>query len=254
MLKSRKKMLVSSIAMLLVALVALGSATFAWYYNQNTVTASTTTFQASAADGLVIRHQKGQTWTDKIQDLATKETGMTPATIDYSKTWSTMTGEYGAKSSGPAVSTYETAGTAVDNAATDATKHLDAANNAYLIDHFYVATPAAAKKTNCTVTVKGTANANTYLSVAVFVDNVLIGVVNSSGATTTTNRMATGTPTYSLQALNNAFGAFDINSNVNNGDGSEVYVVAFVDGENPKCTTVDANVTPMNFTYEFACS
>ena len=45
MKKSRKKMLLSSIAMLLVALVALGSATFAWYITNATVTAEKTQFK-----------------------------------------------------------------------------------------------------------------------------------------------------------------------------------------------------------------
>ena len=52
MLKSRKKMLLSSIAMLLVALVALGSATFAWYFSNPQVKAEEATIGASTAEGL----------------------------------------------------------------------------------------------------------------------------------------------------------------------------------------------------------
>ncbi len=48
MTKSRKKILLSSIAMLLVALVALGSATFAWFTVQKTVTADTMKVSATA--------------------------------------------------------------------------------------------------------------------------------------------------------------------------------------------------------------
>ncbi len=54
MTKSRKRMLISSIAMLLVALVALGSATYAWFSISKTVKADTMQVKAIAAAGLEI--------------------------------------------------------------------------------------------------------------------------------------------------------------------------------------------------------
>ena len=54
MTKSRKRMLLSSIAMLLVALVALGSATYAWFTIQRTVTADTMNVTAVAQKGIEI--------------------------------------------------------------------------------------------------------------------------------------------------------------------------------------------------------
>jgi hypothetical protein len=51
---SRKKMLLSSIAMLLVALVALGSATYAWFSISKTVTANNMQIKAVATAGLEI--------------------------------------------------------------------------------------------------------------------------------------------------------------------------------------------------------
>lgn len=50
----RKKALLSSVAMLLVALVALGSATFAWFAQNPTVTASGLTLNATTSAGLQI--------------------------------------------------------------------------------------------------------------------------------------------------------------------------------------------------------
>ena len=50
----RKKALLSSVAMLLVALVALGSATFAWFTQNPTVTANGLSLKATAAAGLQI--------------------------------------------------------------------------------------------------------------------------------------------------------------------------------------------------------
>lgn len=52
--KFRKRALLSSVAMLLVALVALGSATFAWFVANPTVTASGLKLETSAAAGLAV--------------------------------------------------------------------------------------------------------------------------------------------------------------------------------------------------------
>ncbi len=53
----RKKALLSSVAMLLVALVALGSATFAWFTQNPTVNADGLSLQATASAGLQILSQ-----------------------------------------------------------------------------------------------------------------------------------------------------------------------------------------------------
>ena len=55
MKNTRKKMLLSSIAMLLVALIALGSATFAWFTSNPNAVASGLKMKASASKGLVIQ-------------------------------------------------------------------------------------------------------------------------------------------------------------------------------------------------------
>lgn len=54
MKNTRKRMLLSSVAMLLVALVALGSATYAWFSVSKTVTADGMSVQAIATAGLEI--------------------------------------------------------------------------------------------------------------------------------------------------------------------------------------------------------
>lgn len=62
MTKSRKRMLLSSIAMLLVALVALGSATYAWFTVNKTVTADTMKVTAATSAGLQITGDNGENW------------------------------------------------------------------------------------------------------------------------------------------------------------------------------------------------
>ncbi len=59
---SRKKMLLSSVAMLLVALVALGSATYAWFTANPNANASGIKLKTTAAAGLVVRTDSDETW------------------------------------------------------------------------------------------------------------------------------------------------------------------------------------------------
>jgi hypothetical protein len=74
---SRKKMLISSVAMLLVAMMALGSATFAWFSTKTTAHAEALTASTVQGTNLVISESKTEGWT---QDL--KFTGTTTATLD----------------------------------------------------------------------------------------------------------------------------------------------------------------------------
>lgn len=61
--KFRKRALLSSVAMLLVALVALGSATFAWFTANPNATASGFKMRTTAAAGLVISTETDSRWT-----------------------------------------------------------------------------------------------------------------------------------------------------------------------------------------------
>ena len=60
--KFRKRALLSSVAMLLVALVALGSATFAWFAANPNAEAHGISMKTTAAAGLVIRTTTDTTW------------------------------------------------------------------------------------------------------------------------------------------------------------------------------------------------
>jgi len=60
--KFRKRALLSSVAMLLVALVALGSATFAWFTANPNASASGISMKTTASAGLVIRTETDTNW------------------------------------------------------------------------------------------------------------------------------------------------------------------------------------------------
>lgn len=59
---SRKKMLLSSIAMLLVAMMALGTATFAWFTSNPNADATGLSLKTTAATGLVIKTDTDEVW------------------------------------------------------------------------------------------------------------------------------------------------------------------------------------------------
>lgn len=59
---SRKKMLLSSVAMLLVAMLALGSATFAWFTSNPKAEAKGLSLKTTASTGLVVRTDSDSAW------------------------------------------------------------------------------------------------------------------------------------------------------------------------------------------------
>ncbi len=70
----RKKALLSSVAMLLVALVALGSATFAWFTSNPNANASGLSLKTTASTGLVIRTETDSTWSHEAKLANNMET------------------------------------------------------------------------------------------------------------------------------------------------------------------------------------
>ena len=64
-LLTKKRALISSVAMLLVAIIALGTATFAWFSSSTQATANSITANTSSASNLVITDGKAQ-WTNRL--------------------------------------------------------------------------------------------------------------------------------------------------------------------------------------------
>ena len=97
MTKSRKRMLLSSIAMLLVALVALGSATYAWFTINRKVEAKTMVVKAATAKGLELTIDNGsnggRTKTYNAFATATDNT-LAPVSFQYTENGLNGTGYY----------------------------------------------------------------------------------------------------------------------------------------------------------------
>lgn len=80
---SRKKVLVSSVAMMMVATVSLGSATFAWFSQKTTATANGLTASTTAASNLRIS-EDAATWTYDL-NYNTAKTLEPASTADFTK-------------------------------------------------------------------------------------------------------------------------------------------------------------------------
>lgn len=64
---TRKRALISSVAMLMVAILALGTATYAWFSAKDTATATGISMKASAASGLLVSLTGNEgTWGDSV--------------------------------------------------------------------------------------------------------------------------------------------------------------------------------------------
>lgn len=92
---SRKKMLLSSVAMLLVAMMALGTATFAWFTQNTTVTANGLDAKAAASSGIkILSDTKAATLATedvtKGDIIADIDNYLYTTTLDTSNSYSTM--------------------------------------------------------------------------------------------------------------------------------------------------------------------
>ena len=87
----RKKALLSSLSMLMVATVAVGSATFAWFTSNKSVTANGMSVKAAAAKGLQITGRNADNAWGPSYTFTTSELTLAPVSIDYSTTAATKT-------------------------------------------------------------------------------------------------------------------------------------------------------------------
>ena len=93
--KSRRRLLISSIAMLLVAMLALGTATFAWFSQNAKATASDIGAKTQRGSNILVS-ENGSTWKDAIV-FGNKATGfytpVTPGSNMASPSWKTTTAD-----------------------------------------------------------------------------------------------------------------------------------------------------------------
>ena len=93
---SRKRLLVSSVAMLLVAMLALGTATYAWFTQNTTATADGIYAKTVKASSLLISDKDTGNWGTSVtynQGTNTAEQTMFPASSGTGQAWFTATSD-----------------------------------------------------------------------------------------------------------------------------------------------------------------
>lgn len=80
---SRKRLLVSSVAMLLVAMLALGTATYAWFTSNRNVSANGMSVKAGAGKGLQISIDNQANWANNATFGAFTDNTLKPVSLGY---------------------------------------------------------------------------------------------------------------------------------------------------------------------------
>jgi hypothetical protein len=145
--KSLRKQLAAAIAMTLVATVALGSSTYAWFTMNREVSVTNMTVKAKSEGGLLISETAGHTAADQWDDVATANslpTGVVlqPTSSSNTKAWYHANSKSANDEAGAAETSlsnnlsgsYATLSLITTNATTDAQAGTNAANAIYYVD------------------------------------------------------------------------------------------------------------------------
>lgn len=273
----RKKALLSSLSMLMVATVAVGSATFAWFTSNKSVTANGMSVKAAAAKGLQITGRNTDDAWGPSYTFQTNQLTLAPVSIDYSTTAATKTtidehlgtpyAPEDVKVTGPWSSAaaanftdFKAADYPVEAIIDNDSKDAVASNTNFAAYQVSVrSTGDAIDNAKLKVTFadkKGTqaTNASKYMRIAVieqtargtgsYTSGTLLGVYgdevyNASTNQTKPNAIASATPTIDDQALlaNNA--VIDLSGTSIDKNGKNYTVLVWFEGQDPQC--IDTN-------------
>ena len=250
-------MLLSSIAMLLVALVALGSASFAWYKTQTSVTAEEAAVGAALADGLEIRKDSANypdtedygAWGTSIELNDAPAGGLAPATMTYAD--DLTNNKYGVGGVGTSYS---------DGTLTSGLT--EAANmSAFTVTRFQVAKSGTAAtyaswQIDHVVVPAGT----TYMAFVVYKDGQKVGSWTSGSNTTKKAKYESSTLSEDTTAFSHT-GTLVNDTNITTGlsnfvvgskDSPTTFVViGFADGFDQNCTSKNAKNDQVKISFTF---
>lgn len=246
--KFRRRALISSIAMLLVALVALGSATFAWFAENPDAKTKSLTLKATASIGLVVQSATEKKldsnwWThEAVLNAASKSGSAMVASTDAIEVGAcslAMDGTYKGQ-----LFTVPASAEDAPDADTGANKVVDATSGSYYSEKLYMkvtgSNSAAVSVTK--VTFSGGASGS-HLQDAVRValtkpDGTVIGIWGPSGATAHKYLLKTGTYTAtgvlsdSNYDLKESGTGYTLSAGTVGTAGTDyINVIAFLDGE-----------------------
>jgi hypothetical protein len=244
-------MLLSSIAMLLVALVALGSATYAWFTINKVVTADRMKVKAAAADGLVINNKKTAEWLPAVS-FANEETILTPVSYAITHNAAMPTGYIakdvkvsGAWSTGNTdISAFEAAPALPDDTYTDATYKFNSTTNVarYDVD---VASSGDAINKAVKVKIEATGSGNTFAKAALVTGGKVVAFYTDGTAYS-----AIDSDTPSVAAAPAALGTttpVQVMASVPTKDNAQAFqLYVWYEGNDPQC--LDSALSPTNNT------
>lgn len=251
----RSKMLLSSIAMLLVALVALGSASFAWYNVQTSVTATGAQVSAAKADGLEIRKYTGavladdDTWGNWTTGITLdSKPNLAPSSIDYNQALNSVT--YATGGEGASF----TDGTLSGNLAA-----VTSGYSSFFINRFQVAASSTGGNIHWRID-NVTAPANTYVAYAIYKDGTFVGSYTSGTAASKKVKLSgtdvvanagddythTGTLTTGTNIPLTDFTVGDKNTP------TDITVIGFADGFDANCKSSNANNNNVSISFTFS--
>lgn len=231
---SRKKVLVSSAAMLMVATVSLGSATFAWFSQNTTATANGVNVKTVKGSNLVLCERNSTTASDwkSTLDLNIDDKTLEPASTKDCTNW------FKAKAT-----RYNAAATEEGGRGTVTPITTDESGGYYIAKEFYVKSVAESITANFQVNVSATtASANNQL------DYVRVAMKKESGDLTKIygNKAADNscitavTPTLGTQDITTS--AISDTLSLTADTAQKVTLYIWFEGEDPECKDVNAGV------------
>lgn len=262
--KFRKRALLSSVAMLLVALVALGSATFAWFSTRTNATAYGLTAATTKASNLSIKETSDDPWASDIEFKASTAdpTGaLNPITTSNGTAWKIAT------AAGQDLGYIAQASDLTDQAVS--TSYM--AYSTLYLKYGETATPAVAEK-DLTVTISAKTGADAtrlnYVRVALVPvaegteasalgsSAVIVGNAKDDFAKSpaTWIKPASGsapTPSDSTSAVTNLFGNSISLGNMTNGTIYKYNVYVYFEGTDVHCKDTNAGGSLDDFNFEF---
>lgn len=258
--KFRKRALLSSVAMLLVALVALGSATFAWFTDDPTADAKGLSVKANTSTGLVVlsatEEAAGGTYSH--------HTILNASAVGTTSTTAVALSPNSQNASGSMFS-----GQAADGTAYTGSGAFEASSTGYYTEVIKCKVTGGLSSADVKVTgvswTSGTGNLKNALRVSLFQGSTYLGTWGTSAvaaSATANNSFITGAGTYgssikSTRAIlaQSAEGAASFTCTGADA-GTPVTAYIYLDGEHSDCftdniTTADATLLGNNFEIDF---
>ena len=254
--KAIRKQLLAAVAMVLVAAVALGSSTYAWFVNNNTVTATGMSVNATADDSLLI---KGDNDSDfgSVGTTTISQTSMKPTTSsdgvkfarlgadvvvkeknDATATWS---GASGAFQAGDLVAVQDSEATTYYETATYTIKSITSAASIYISNIDVTDTKDIFKATRVSVTITDSTG------------SPVTKVYNPQGTANVDNKVGNGT-TLALVDDTSVYTA-TTNAAIWSLEANQEYTVTirvWFEGQDENCFTDNIETTGTGITVDFS--